>query len=27
VAVTAGKNGLEFIARHPADRVEVPAQV
>jgi ATP-dependent Clp protease ATP-binding subunit ClpB len=27
VAVTAGKNGLEFIAKHPADRVPEPAAV
>jgi len=27
VEVTAGKSGLEFIAKHPADRVEVPAEV
>ncbi|HTC73980.1 MAG TPA: ATP-dependent chaperone ClpB [Edaphobacter sp.] len=27
VVVTAGKNGLEFIAKHPADRVEEPAEV
>jgi ATP-dependent Clp protease ATP-binding subunit ClpB len=27
VVVTAGKNGLEFIAKHPADRVPEPAEV
>jgi ATP-dependent Clp protease ATP-binding subunit ClpB len=27
VVVTAGKNGLEFIAKRPADRVEEPAEV
>jgi ATP-dependent Clp protease ATP-binding subunit ClpB len=27
VEVTAGKTGLEFIAKHPADRVEEPAEV
>jgi ATP-dependent Clp protease ATP-binding subunit ClpB len=27
VVVTAGKHGLEFIAKHPADRVEEPSQV
>jgi len=27
VVVTAGKNGLEIIAKHPAERVEEPAEV
>jgi ATP-dependent Clp protease ATP-binding subunit ClpB len=27
VVVTAGKHGLEFIAKHPAERVEEPAKV
>jgi ATP-dependent Clp protease ATP-binding subunit ClpB len=27
VVVTAGKHGLEFIAKHPAERVPEPAEV